>query len=100
MDIWLCISIVAMVFTVVMSIVGAKKSSEGVIGVIAHLSIAAFMIAVIAAFAMPQYPGFAWQEMVILAVVLGIGVLTAWSNNKHNDIIMKKLKEHSPRWKH
>ena len=100
MDIWLCISVVAMAFTVVMAIIGAKKSNEGVIGVIAHLSIAAFMITIIAAFSLPHYPGFAWQEIVTLAIVLAVGAVTIWSNNKHNDIIMKKLKEHSPRWKH
>lgn len=100
MDIWLCISIVAMIFTIVMAIIGAVKSNEGVIGVIAHLSIAAFMITVIAAFALPQYPGFAWQEIVMLFIVLAVAGVAAYSNNKHNDIISKKLKEHSVRWKH
>lgn len=100
MDIWLCISAVAMVFTIVMAIIGAIKSNEGAIGVIAHLSIAAFMLVVIAAFAMPQYPGYAWQELVMLGIVIAVGAVTAWSNHKHNEILIQKVKEHLPKWKH
>lgn len=100
MDIWLCISIVTAIFAVVVAVVGAMKSSEGIIGLVAHLSIATFVMSIIAAFALPYYPGLAWQEMVALSIV-GVLAVIAWKSNvRHNDVLAKKMKAKAAKWIH
>lgn len=92
MDIWLYISIVTAVFAVALSVIGAMKSDSGTVGVIAHLSIAAFMLGIISAFALPNYHGFSWQEIVSLTIVGVLAVITWKANVRHNDVLASKMK--------
>lgn len=94
MDLFLITAIIFSIVCAVLGIVGAKRSKEGVVGVVANLSIPAFVLTFMAAWAAPQQPGLTASDILMLLVVLAMAIVAAVSNHCHNKLLTEKQVKH------
>lgn len=91
--IWLVIFIVCAAVCVGGAVINAVRTHNGALGVAANLSIPIWFASVIAALALPKYPGWDVREIGMLALVVVLGVAMAVLNNKDNKKMLEGLKK-------
>lgn len=85
--------IIAALVCVGSAVYGAVRTPNGFVGVMAFLSIPLWFASVIAALAIPQYPGWHPVEIAMLGVVIAMSAVVIWFNQKDNDEMMKRIKK-------
>lgn len=84
---------IAAIVCVGSAVYGAVRTPNGFVGVMAFISIPLWFASVIAALAIPQYPGWHPVEITMLAVVIAMSVAVIVFNNKDNEISLKRIKK-------
>lgn len=92
-DIAFMVFVVASIACVVGGVYGAIKNRDSALSIAANLSIPIWTASVIAALAMPQYPGWDIREIAMTAIVVSLGLFMVITNKKDNDQMLRKLRE-------
>jgi hypothetical protein len=96
MNIWMIVSIIFGAVSIASAVIGATKSNEGAVGVVANLSIPVFFLTFIGLYSIPFQPG--WDHQVVpklfcVGLMITVGLVMTESNRRHNKIMIENMKK-------
>lgn len=93
MSISLILFVIAVTVCVGAAIYGAVRTPNGFMGVMSFLSIPLWLASVIAALAIPMYPGWHPVEIAMLGLVLAMSALVIVTNKIDNERMIRRIKK-------
>lgn len=92
MSLFLIISLIALAFCIYYSLHGASKTTGGLMGKLACLSMPVWLITIMVALSLPQEEGFSTHEKLAVGAVVIMTLITMYTNAKDNKRIYKEIK--------
>ena len=96
MNIWIILTVLFGAISVTFAVIGAAKSREGALGVIANLSIPLFFVTFIGLYSIPFQSGWNHQtgwKILGVGVMVMVAAITGISNHLHNKIMLENIKK-------